>query len=186
MDDNGSRVYGILWDVFNNVNGQLQFAETKNAALVTLNLAVVLGIGAILAGNDVGSSDVRGWLFVTAAGVAGGGLVSLLSFLPHLGPTTFVAAAGPAPTMRNLIFFADLAQTGPAELLEAVFAAAGTPPIQQNRLHESLAHQIVVNSGIASRKFAWFRAAVVATVLCAVIPAFALSAVWIANGGMFK
>lgn len=186
MDDNGSLAYGVLWDIFNNVNGQLQFAETKNAALLTLNLAVVLGIGAILAGNDVGSSEIRGWLFITATGVAGAGLVSLLSFLPHIGPTIYVEAAMPGPTNRNLVFFADLAKTGPVELLEAVFASTGTPAVQQNRLHESLAHQIIVNSGIASKKFAWFRTAVVATVMCAAIPAFVLSAVWIGNGGAFK
>lgn len=176
------RTYGVLWDIFGNVNAQLQFAETKNGALVTVNLALVVAIGTMLAGDDVAASDVRTWLFVTAVGLAGAALVSLLSFLPHLGGDTQVGTSGNTPS--NLIYFADLADAGLPEFIAAVQQAAGQ--LEVTRLHTDLGHQIIVNSGIARRKFAAFRIAAVATVLCATMPAVVLAFAWVGNGGVFK
>ncbi len=177
------RLYPVLWDIFGNVNAQLQFGETKNGALITLNLALVVAIGTVLAGDDVATGNVRLWLFVVALGLAGSAFVSLLSFLPHLGGDTVVGSSGNTPS--NLIYFNDLADAGLAELVSAVQAATGHAGTV-SALHTGLAHQIIVNSGIAKRKFASFRIAVVATVLCAVIPSVVLAFTWVGNGGVFK
>lgn len=177
------RLYPVLWDIFGNVSAQLQFGETKNGALITLNLALVVAIGAMLAGDDVVTGNVRMWLFVLALGLSGSAFVSLLSFLPHFGGDSPVGLSGTTPS--NLIYFRDLADAGLPEFVSAVQSATGHPGVA-SALHTSLAHQIIVNSGIAKRKFESFRIAAVATVLCAVIPSVVLAFTWVGNGGVFK
>lgn len=179
------KTYGILWDIFNNVNQQLQFAETKNAALITFCLAVVVGIATITPTDDITSGDVRLWLAVMAVTLAGSGLISFTSFLPRM--------EGPSPSLRpgnwragaNLIFFQHLAEAHPDDILEAL-RGNPAPDVATQRLYESLAHQIVVNAGIATRKFAAFRAAAVATSLGTIIPTIILACIWVGNGGYFK
>jgi Family of unknown function (DUF5706) len=177
------RAYGVLWDIFGNVNAQLQFAETKNGALVTVNLALVVAIGTMLAGDDIATSDVRTWLFVTALGLAGSALVSLLSFLPHLGGDIPVGTSGRTPA--NLIYFNDLSDAGLSEFIAAVQQATGQVAVT-TALHTGLGHQIIVNSGIARRKFEAFKVAAIATVVCSTIPSVVLAFVWVGNGGAFK
>ena len=74
---------------------------------------------------------------------------------------------------------------GLPEFLRSVQAATGQT-IAVSALHTSLAHQILVNSGIAKRKFEAFKIAAVATVGCATIPSVVLAFAWLGNGGMFK
>jgi hypothetical protein len=47
------RVYPLLWDIFSNVNEQLRFAEAKNGALVTIDLALGLTLVGLFDGAPV-------------------------------------------------------------------------------------------------------------------------------------
>jgi hypothetical protein len=183
ISDNQDRAYTVLWDIFRNVNDQLRFAETKNAALITVNFAMVVALGAMLSSDDIVTRDVRTWIFVIAVGLAGAGLFSLASFLPQLGGDTQVGTSGRTPS--NLIYFQELAVAGLPELLAAVFLAAEWVR-RPNLLHTSLGQQIIINSGIADRKFKSFRIAAVATVVCTTIPTVVLAFTWLGNGGAFK
>lgn len=180
------RIYQVLWDIFENVNRQLQFAETKNAALTTLNAALVVAIVSIVASDDVGSSDIKTWLGVMATMFAGGGFLSFISFLPHLD--------GPDPTLKpgnwqsdaNLIFFGHLSVAHPEDILVALDANDQFNSSTDRRLCLNLAHQIVVNSGIAARKFHSFKSAAIVTTLGGSIPTIVLVLIWAGNGGYFR
>lgn len=175
------REYSILWDIFTNVNAQLQFAEAKNAALTTLSCGAVLALGSILAGTDVVTGDVRMWLFVTALGLAGAAATSFTSFLPQLGP---MPRKVDHVSEGNFFYFKNLAKADEEKFVNEIFGVLNQRI--PNKIHKDIAHQIIVNSAIAERKFRRFRDAAVIAFIVSIIPAFILCIIWIGNGGFFK
>lgn len=71
--------------VFDEVRGQVQFAEAKNGALFASSMALLLGIVTILSsGTDLGKS-VPALLGTTGVGLFGSAVIALLSFVPVMG-----------------------------------------------------------------------------------------------------
>jgi hypothetical protein len=136
----------------------LKFAETKNAAILAANAAVVLGVLQILSGS-AGTGILR--IYLAAVGVCStiAALIALISFLPQTHIPWL--ARRESPTSRDsLVFFGDIQKYSPNAYLEALRTAAGGVAGDAPPLELMLAEQIVVNSRIASRKFTYFRYAI--------------------------
>jgi len=175
--------YQMMNDVLDRIHSQIEFAEAKNAALLAANLAVIVGIGAILATSAIDQHSVRMWLFVTCLVLAGGGLIALWSFLPVFGEERHEYAKGTA-SAGNLVFWGDIAGVSPEQYIAGVFAALELR-YAPGKIHLDLANQIVITSGIARRKFTIFKPAAVVTAIGGVVPALVLAATWFDSGMRF-
>ena len=144
-----------LWRVFDNVNRWLDYAERKNAILLTF-IGMQLTIGKTFI-------DSPSACLLTAASVlAVCFLICLFSFFPQTAIPSwlyFWAKSSVAPESDdNLLFYAHIAKYSVArytEVLETYYAE----PIREHRHLVDICTQIVVNSKIAYTKYSMFKAA---------------------------
>lgn len=176
-----AKAYEAMRDILQSIHGQLQFAEAKNGALLAVNLATVAGIGAMISGGQIHSSFVSTWLCVTAFGLAGSALLALVSILPIGGLHRLLMAGTENPADANLLYWGDISRFSPRHFASALFAALAIHE-QPGRLFLDFADQIVVNSGIARRKFAIFKVAATVTLMSATVPVVVLAFAWAGNG----
>jgi hypothetical protein len=175
--------YGVLNDIFININEQLRFAETKNGALVTLNLAIVLATATILA--DHIDKDARlplffeNWFIGVALWLAIAALVSLASFLPEMRPRVKPASVVADPS--NVFFFGHIRAWSEPEFLKRVFEGMGLT-IAPLQAHHHLANQIGSNSHNANKKFVLFALAAVITLTALGFSSLLLAGSWLIWG----
>ena len=142
-----------LRNVLTLTNDWLKFAEAKNA----LALAFVAAItSAYIRGLDIRVLPLAPRILISAgiASLAVAAVSALASFLPTLLMPYLNAQRAPTP-QDNLLYFGDLAQYKPSELLThtaAVLRYGGLP----DPIDEHYAAQIVTNARIALRKYRHF------------------------------
>jgi hypothetical protein len=171
--EDSQSAYTVLIDIFGNINEQLRFAETKNGALLTLDLAVVFGIASLMGdhASDM-SMPVQAGLISIAAGCAIAAVITLLSFLPELKPRKRSAKVLDDPS--NIFFFGHIRAHSEAEYLRLVYAGLGLPTGQPLPAHFHLANQIGSNSKNAHKKFVFFAVGATITLLSLVLPVLML------------
>jgi hypothetical protein len=173
--------YGVLNDIFGNINEQLRFAEAKNGALVTVNAAIVFGIATLLADHYADMSTViQNWLISIGAGCSLGALISLVSFMPELRPRQKPARVLEDPS--NIFFFGHIRAHSEVEYLRLVYAGLGLPVGQPLPAHLHLANQIGTNSKNAHKKFLFFAAAAGLTLLTLVLSSLLAAVLWVSGG----
>lgn len=164
------RAYERMSGVFADIRGQVQFAEAKNGALFASTMAVIIGVATVVSGLDEVPLSVFLWLGSTCVGLTGAVILALLSFLPVMGPKRHRFARGSDGNAENLIFWGEIRRFTPLAYAEAFLQTlqiSGRP----TRLIIDLAEQIVINSGIAHRKFRLFGFGVWATLTAMLAPA---------------
>lgn len=172
--EDSQSAYAVLNDIFGNINEQLRFAEAKNGALLTLNLAVVFGIASLMGDYaSVVSAPVEVAMIAAASGCGVAAIVSLVSFLPELHPRKRPAKVLVDPS--NIFFFGHIRAHSETQYLNLVYAGLGLKTGQPLAAHLHLANQIGTNSNNAHKKFRFFAAGAGITLLSLVVPALILS-----------
>jgi hypothetical protein len=151
---NTPSLYESLRDALTDVNQWLQFAEAKNGILITLDMAIVVGIGTIATSWNYIPLPIVISSISISVGLMIGASVSFLSFFPRLEKHHGLPD-GPNRVGGNLFFFGDIAGYDPQYYLRQVIDSVGTSE-RALRIHQDLANQIVTNSRIALRKFRLF------------------------------
>lgn len=163
-----------LAEIYKQIAEWLRFAEVKNSALFAANLVIVFGIfqtGWITPARPLISSYL---IYVVSLLLVSSGHC-LTSFMPTL--TEPAGSNCDASPTGNLLFFGCIADHEPSEYLAKVYEAAGlsgTP----SRIEQAYADQIVINSRIASQKYALFNTAIWITFAALLSPLAALIAWW--------
>lgn len=165
--------YAVLNDIFGNINEQLRFAEAKNGALLTLNLAIVFGIVTVIGDYASSINDVVEIAIIAAAvGSALAAFVTLVSFLPEMRPRKRPAKVVEDPS--NIFLFGHIRAHSELQYLKLVYAGLGLTTGQPLLAHMHLANQIGTNSNNAHKKFRFFAAAAAVTLLSLAGPALVL------------
>jgi hypothetical protein len=167
-DVQADRAYGVMNDVLSTVHGQLQFAEAKNGALLAVNLAVVVGIATIFDDMKELPLAVIVCLSMVMVGLAIAAFTALWSFLPVHGVARHQYSKGTEGGGANLFYWGEIARFTPKHYAEELLKALGIaePP---SRIELDLADQIVINAGIAERKFKVFNTAALITIVTAAV-----------------
>lgn len=178
MTDQPDRNYSVLNDVMQAMHSQVQYAEAKNAALLAVNFAIVVGIATLFTSDGTLPSQLQLSLMMCAVTIGGGGLLSLASFLPVMSSRTKVTRPS---TDQNLFFWGSIARMSPPDYAEKMLGALGSS-LSAGRLDLDLANQIVVNARVARRKFRVFYVATIVTVLGFAAPILVLTGFFFTQG----
>ena len=143
-----------LWRVFENINRWLQYAERKNAVVLTF-------IGIQLTLIKVLVKDIDGWLFILSLVVLGLCFVTtLISFFPQtIIPWWFYfysKSSDETSEEDNLLFYGHIKKYSQSAYVDTMEKYLGGV-IRGHRTLEDLCGQIVRNSEIASKKFRIFK-----------------------------
>ncbi|TIW72934.1 MAG: hypothetical protein E5V58_12985 [Mesorhizobium sp.] len=169
-------LYDVLRDILADVNQWLQYGEAKNGIMITVNLALIVGIGTVVtAWENVPVPIVVAGIAISI-GLLVGSMFSLVSFFPKLQKHSY-APADRALEGGNLLFFGDIEKYAPRSYLEALAASLGAK-VGTHRLHEDLASQIVTNSIIATKKFKLFAIALRVSAYAIFFPVVAGLSYW--------
>ncbi|MEO9484056.1 MAG: Pycsar system effector family protein [Ekhidna sp.] len=164
-----------LLEVFKNVNDWLKFAEAKNAMLIALNGAILIGISKI---SDSVLFDFTpffwtGYLSLAKVMLLFSMTVSLLSFVPRI---KMKGGLYEPNSGSNRWFFEYLKTLAKEQIVEEI---TGQKP-SRNQLEIDLAEQIRQNSLIASSKYSLFSIAIWLTVASVIsIPIAGLFALYL-------
>lgn len=154
-----------LAEVFANVNSWLTFAEAKNAALVTLNGAGLLGLIGLLTNSDYkGGRPLTLYLWICAIFLVLGLVVSLLSFKPFTLPFNGKKQLLKSQEEKlNLLFYGDLAKYNRSQdYLADIYKHYYNKDISEedfNRLELDYADEILINAKITVKKYQYFKLA---------------------------
>lgn len=147
-----------LKDIFLNVNDWLKFLESKNAVLVALNGAAILGVLEFI--KDIESSSYLLTLylcsFVICVGI--GLVISLFSFLPQT-KIPYVWRNDIIRDSDNLLFWGDIKKYDAITYLRNLYKNCGQDDNKYSRLELNYANQIIINAKIISRKSSCFKSA---------------------------
>jgi Family of unknown function (DUF5706) len=156
------------------VDGQLRFAETKNAGLLILNSAAVAAAVQILVGSPSPGVWTSRYLVVFILGHTLSGVIVLLSLLP-ISSLSWFAKRGDCRDSDSLLFFGDCHKYGVNSYLAALYKACRvTPELPPPPLYRMYTEQTINNSRIAWRKFSYFRGATWATMCGLFTPVVAI------------
>ncbi|MCD9015482.1 Pycsar system effector family protein [Parachryseolinea silvisoli] len=159
--------------IFANVNEWLRFAEAKNGVLVAFNGAAIWGtfqsFGAICELHP--NAHVGLWIFICASTIAI--IISLFSFMPALSlPKKEQPPQAPDKVNEySLVYFHHIGQFNHIDYLKNVYCrtAAKQPEIFPD-FELDLAHQIVLNSRTAWRKYKYFEISLCVTLIGMIFP----------------
>jgi hypothetical protein len=148
-----------LKEILALVNEHQRFAETKNAALLAVDAAAVLGVLQVLAGDAQVQRALAIYLISVGIAAVISGIMTLLSFVPQTHIPWIRILSDPTPA-DSLLFFGDIQKYNPDRYLEALRVATNTQKQQPTKLERMYAEQIIVNGRITARKFTYFRYAI--------------------------
>lgn len=154
-------------------NDWLRYAEAKNGAVVALSSVLLAALSPWK--TDGINPVVQGYLFMAFAGIAVALLIALVSFVPFVDRSAFLAKSPGSDMVSdhapNWSFFGDVASRNLEE-----FSAALT--LRGEKLSEvttkELVDQVYINSRICSFKFKLFRACVFCLIAALFTPVVAL------------
>lgn len=170
-------IHDELKSIFDYVNDWLKFAETKNAALVAFDGAAVLGLISISENLGSGQVTAKGCIVVAFVFLSISLLIALVSFLPQTRSIKALPATIKPQEDRlgndNLYFFEHILKYRPEDYLTKIKQgfesmdladSSGTKKTQINTLSVDLSQQIIINSQIASRKYHYFKVALLLSI----------------------
>lgn len=169
-----------LKEIFSYVNSWLNFAEAKNAAIIALNGAGIIGILTMLLGEDYNIQYwLRIYLIITVVLLLISTGISLFSFLPM---TSKFEDSGENNSQSSiLLFYGDIAKYKNSRqyvvtMYNDYFNESTKKQEDITRLEDDYAKEIIYNSRVAIRKYNCFKISLILTV-CAFIspPIFVLS-----------
>jgi len=145
-----------LWQIFNNVNRWLEYAEKKNAIVMTF-IGIQLTIGKFF----VKKPDTL--LIIGIGFLALGFFIIMFSFIPKFTPPKWlkfmgITAKKKNPMKDNLLFYGDIVKYSVTEYCNAMEIYLDGK-VKGNKLFEDLCEQIVTNSCIAYAKYKFFKIA---------------------------
>ncbi|WP_415906262.1 Pycsar system effector family protein [Neptuniibacter sp. QD72_48] len=159
-------------DIFSNVNDQLKFAEAKNAALIAYNGLITFGVIRLLNPSNNPIEGFQAFCLLLFLALCTFSLSrALLSFFPKLSNLL------PAPkqsSSNNIIFFGDLKDMTAHRFLNLYFEDQiknEDRKAEWTRIEADLANQIIINSGIAFRKFTAFQTASLVSLIATIFGA---------------
>lgn len=155
--------------VFQNVNEWLKHAETKCATLLAANGLAIFGLVRLgVAWQEMPTSAfVYGLIAVTLLLAS---MVSLMvSFSPSLQMPWLFKKNSPDAT-DNLIFFSHIAKYTPKRYCESLSKSLNKTEDKITDFEIQLANQIIANSVIADRKYAFFRFSIWITISAIISP----------------
>ncbi len=146
----------MLEDIYERAIDWVKYAEAKNAALIALNGALIVGISFLKSseGKALSSAFIHLepiLLLILLLGC----LSSLISFIPILSRLKIRKQDLPNP---NLFYFGDIARISIDKFL-TVAVSKYEWKIENKQQFKDLSTQIIINSEIAIRKFFLFKVA---------------------------
>lgn len=155
--------------IFDNVNNWLKFAESKNAALLAANSAIVFGL---IRTQDLFENSLLHYYFVICIVLATfSACICLLSFVPKIKINSIFQETSVQAENLNLLFYGHIAKFTPEDYLKALQDGhIITEEAIQDRFCTDIANQIVVNSKIAQTKYIFFQLAIWFTVAAVISP----------------
>jgi hypothetical protein len=158
------------------VNDWLKYAEVKNAALLTLNAALIVGMHQLFEWHKPTALGVGWLLWMSTALLAISLLVCLASFYAYTKTFGFDLPISTQDGATNALYFGHLADMKRDDVLKRLVDKYAPGP-GSNYL-EDMADQIIINSKIARRKFAFFNWGLMFTIAALLTPVGALLFYW--------
>ena len=143
-----------LYQLYSQTNELIKFAETKNAALIAFNGAVILGVLKLI--SDFKSAH---WLiiylfFVLAMNVISA-FIMIVALAPQMISQVQTSSAGKG---TNLLYFGSIAKLSPEDYVDRLNKVYGFT--SDNAAYErDLARELIIVCQIAVRKFKLFKLA---------------------------
>lgn len=151
------KVIELLKDMLLRVNSWLTFAETKNAALLGFNVALIAF--AYKLQDDLGCTAILEPVYVICLGVV---FLAFLSLCPNLlnysSPKTEITDSDKQKS--NLWFYGDIKKYSENDYVKELYKRYLGKDVKKNeitRLELDIAQEIIINSGIACRKYKLFK-----------------------------
>lgn len=147
-----------LKDIFKNVNDWLKYAEAKNAMLLGFNGALLFGVFRVFAGDSklkqilLFVGPYYNYVFPVLIGISI--ILLLISFIPETKMVKL--SVDVKPKTINLLFYTHLKTLTPDELLSEI---GFFPPCSAKQIERNYAEQIIINAGIAAKKYDTFKLA---------------------------
>lgn len=147
-------------------NDWLRFAELKNGALITLNVALIgVSTNALLVTNQKLSVPILIWLSTTIILFLTSILISLSSFYARTNIFGFDISKTSEKNTTNSIYFGNIADMSTDEVIGRL-----CPEPSSDIYVKDVANQIIINSKLARKKFLLFNIALGTTVAGLVTP----------------
>ncbi|MGV0938718.1 MULTISPECIES: hypothetical protein [unclassified Empedobacter] len=166
MEESQKNMEERLYKIFANVNDWLKFAEAKNIGLLTLNLALSIGLIQLFSAKDC---DLNKWVFYLSFGANFiSFIIALFSVSPLIGkiernqffktPITFISNIIDKEIINeNIHFYGYLKDFNVADFEEKFLQKISTTDYQFNDFEKELSSQIIYNSIITSYKYQLFK-----------------------------
>jgi len=148
-----------LKDILSNVVDQLKFAETKLAALLTYNGVLLFGISRVATSTNH-LSELNYLIAFAILTILFSFILLVLGFFPKTDNNSYLCGK---PKNPNIVFFGHIKHLDTETFLRLYYEKNGTESSSQKAIDKEIANQIIVNSGIASKKFGLFKIAVVSS-----------------------
>lgn len=159
----------FMWQAFANLNEWVRFSDTKAAAVLAADAAIIGVAATLLAGNRPAFLDspfAVVWMFTLAVGAFYSAVHALASLMPQLRlpgrnevpPPPSAQSTTSSEESSSLVFFMDIEANFPSarEFHAAVSNALADP----ERAVFQISHQVWVNSRIAAIKYQRVSAAI--------------------------
>lgn len=140
-----------LQAIFNNVNDWLKFAETKNAALVAADVAILIGVASLF---EEASSWLLIYLILLASFVGLSLVIGLISFLPAT-KIPWLRKPATIREKRNVLYYGDIADQDVESYLELLKSVL-KEGVEPTPIGKAYIEQIIINSKIAVKKYGYF------------------------------
>ncbi len=149
--------------IFHNVNEWLKFAEAKHGVLVVLNSGIAFGLLTIY--KEYQDEINFKTLFIALTGISFSIVITLISLFPRSSSSKVKRKKN---QKINLYFTGHLALLSVEEFKEELLKIDSF--YEFDRLEEDLMAEIIRNASIASKKYMFFRYAVLLTITSLSVP----------------
>lgn len=163
-------MHADLKDVMKTVNSWLVFAESKNAAIVTFNIAVGFGIISFIESKNNIPCMLLVYTYVVVLLLGVGAVVGILSFLPSLTNLAKQQNSKEKRDNNNLLYFYHIAEYDVDEYLKGFSLLIGSANRKYTPIEKAYANQIISNSRIAVRKYQYFTCSLWFTIIALAPP----------------
>lgn len=160
-----------LLTVLRFANEWLRYAEAKNGVLLTLNGAFLVGMHQIFQSYSL-NNLANIYLWIATSFLTMSLIVTLASFYARTKTFGFNIPKKTSCISSNMLYFGHLANTNPDDLLKSLTM---NPDQHSHPVYaKNISEQIIINSKIASRKFALFNFALILTISAIITPVGAI------------
>ena len=161
LKSDNDKITQQLYQVFNNVNDWLKFAEAKNAMLIAFNGASIFGIIKLFSLDFVENSRfIENYLLFVIVSLIFSTVNCLISFAPRV--KILKGGYYGSGKIPNVLFFEYLKGKSNLDIIKEVTGETETE--DYSTLQKDIAEQIKQNSIIASRKYSHFTISVWITI----------------------